>query len=50
MLYIGIDIHKRTHEIVILDKVGKPHGKSFKIGNTHEDLAVLFEQIRKANP
>ena len=31
MLYIGIDIHKRAHEIVVLDHVGKPRGKSFRI-------------------
>ncbi|MBL8165268.1 MAG: IS110 family transposase [Anaerolineae bacterium] len=50
MLYVGIDVHRRTHEVVILDAVGKPHGKSFKIGNTHHDLAGLFERIAKSNP
>jgi transposase len=50
MLYIGIDIHKRSHEVVILDDGGKPHGKSFKIGNSHEDLTHLFERIAKVNP
>src|SRR5690606_22546228 len=50
MLYIGIDIHKRSHEVVILDDGGKPLGKSFKIGNSHEDLNHLFERIAKVNP
>lgn len=49
MLYIGIDIHKRSHEVVILDDGGKPLGKSFKIGNSHEDLTHLFERIAKVN-
>lgn len=50
MLYIGIDIHKRTHEVMILDPVGKPLVKSFKIGNTHNDLTLLLERIGKVNP
>jgi len=50
MLYIGIDIHKRSHEVVILDDSGKPLGKSFKIGNSHDDLKHLFERIRTLNP
>lgn len=50
MLYIGIDIHKRSHEVVMLDDGGKPLGKSFKIGNSHEDLTRLFERIAKVNP
>jgi transposase len=50
MLYIGIDIHKRAHEVVILDHVGKPQGKSFKIGNSHDDLRLLLERIAKVNP
>jgi len=50
MLYIGIDIHKRTHEVMILDPVGKPLVKSFKMGNTHDDLTLLLERIGKVNP
>ena len=50
MLYIGIDIHKRTHEIVVLDDVGKPRGRSFKIHNTHDDLDLLFDRIETLNP
>lgn len=49
MLYIGIDIHKRSHEVVILDDLGKPLGKSFKIGNSHDDLKHLFERIHRLN-
>jgi len=49
MLYIGIDIHKRVHEVVILDDTGKPLGKSFKIHNTHEDLRMMFDRIQKVN-
>jgi transposase len=50
MLYIGIDIHKRTHEVMILDRVGKPLAKSFKISNTHDDLTILLERIGQVNP
>ncbi len=50
MLYIGIDIHKRTHEIVVLDDVGKPRGRSFKIHNTRDDLEMLFNRIQALNP
>jgi transposase len=49
MLYIGIDIHKRAHEVVILSDAGKPLGKSFKISNTHDDLRMLLERIAKVN-
>lgn len=49
MLYIGLDVHKRIHEVIILDDVGKPCGKSFKIGNTHDDLKHLLERVEKAN-
>lgn len=49
MLYIGIDIHKRVHEVVILDDMGKPLGKSFKIHNTHDDLRMMFDRIQKVN-
>ena len=55
MLYIGIDIHKRAHEVVILDHVGKPQGKSFKMGNSHDDLETccsngLRKRILKRKP
>lgn len=49
MLFIGIDIHKRVHEVVILDDMGKPLGKSFKIHNTHDDLRMMFDRIQKVN-
>ena len=49
MLCIGIDVHKRTHEVVILDNFGKPRGKSFKIRNTHDDLKSLLMRVEKAN-
>lgn len=49
MLYIGIDIHKRVHEVIILDDMGKPLGKSFKIHNTHDDLRMMFDRIQKVN-
>ncbi len=50
MLFVGIDVHKRSHEVLILDNVGKPCGKSFKIGNTHNDLKDLLSRIAKLNP
>lgn len=50
MLSIGIDVHKRTHEVIILDDMGKPLGKSFKISNTHEDLTRLLERVSNLNP
>jgi transposase len=49
MLYIGIDIHKRAHEIVILDHVGKPCGKSFRIHNTRDDVNAMVERIQRLN-
>ena len=50
MLYVGIDVHKRTHEVIILDAVGRPRGKSFKMGNNYDDLGTLLDRIEKANP
>lgn len=49
MLYVGIDIHKRNHEVVVIDDAGKPRGKSFKIGNSHDDLNNLIQRIRNIN-
>jgi transposase len=50
MFYIGIDIHKRTHEVVVLDEHGRTQGRSFKIGNQHDDLATLLDRLQKLNP
>jgi transposase len=50
MLHVGIDIHKRIHEVVVLNDLGKPLGKSFKIHNTHDDLQMLIERVQKLNP
>lgn len=50
MLYIGIDVHKRAHEVVILDQVAKPLGRSFRIHNTRNDIDLLLERIARLNP
>jgi len=49
MLYIGIDVHKRVHEIVILDHVAKPLGRSFKIHNSRDDVDLLLERVARLN-
>lgn len=50
MLYIGIDVHKRNHEAVILDTLGKPRGRSFKMGNNQHDYGRFIEHLEKLNP
>jgi len=47
MLYIGIDVHKRNHEVVILDALGKPLGKSFKMSNSRQDFLHLLTRIEQ---
>lgn len=49
VLYIRIDVYKRVHEVVILDQFAKPLSRSFKIRNTHDDIAYLLERIAKLN-
>lgn len=49
MLHIGLDVHKRQHEVVILDRVGKPRGKPFKIANRHEGVKTLLARIAAVN-
>lgn len=50
MLYIGIDVHTRNHEAVILDTLGKPRGKSFRMGNNQQDYGRFLEHLEKLNP
>jgi len=50
MLYIGVDIHKRLHEIAMVDETGTIRGKTFRIKNSHEGLAQLFGRIERVNP
>jgi len=50
MLYIGVDIHKRQHEVAIVSENGTLRGKSFTIKNSHEGLRLLFQRIERVNP
>lgn len=50
MLTIGVDIHKLKHEIAIVNESGNLCGKSFKIKNSYEGLALLYQRIARVNP
>jgi len=41
MLYVGIDVAKRSHEVVLLDDTGETRGKPFSIPNSHAGLSLL---------
>lgn len=50
IICVGIDIHKRVHQVAILDEFGKPVGKSFKIKNTRHGFDELMARVCEANP
>ena len=50
MLYVGIDVAKRSHEVVLLDETGEPRGKHFSIPNSHIGLSKLIDRVEQANP
>lgn len=50
MLYVGIDVAKRSHEVVLLDETGEPRGRHFSIPNSHSGLSKLIDRVEQANP
>jgi transposase len=50
MLYVGIDVAKRSHEVVLLDDTGETRGKPFSIPNSHAGLSRLIGRVEQANP
>lgn len=48
MLYVGIDIAKRSHEVGILDESGGHIGPSFKVANTEAGFSKLLDSLKKA--
>jgi transposase len=50
MLYIGFDVAKRSHEVIVLDDTGEARGKCFGIPNSHAGLRRLIDRVEKANP
>jgi len=50
MLYVGIDVAKRSHEVVLLDDAGEARGKPFRIANSHVGLSRLIDRVEQANP
>ena len=49
MLYVGIDVAKRSHEVVLLDDAGEARGKPFRIANSHVGLSRLIDRV-EAHP
>jgi len=50
MLYVGIDVAKRSHEVVVLDDAGEVRGKSFGIANSRTGMRKLIDRVDRANP
>jgi transposase len=50
MLYVGIDVAKRSHEVILLDDAGEARGKPFSIPNSHAGLSRLVDRVEQANP
>lgn len=46
MLYVGIDIAKRSHEATILDETGSQLAPSLKFANTVEGVQALLERVK----
>jgi transposase len=46
MLYVGIDIAKRSHEATVLDQSGKQLAASLKFANTVEGVQALLERVK----
>ena len=49
MFYIGIDIAKKTHRLVVLDNEGEKFTKSFSFQNTQEDFQKLLKRLKELN-
>jgi transposase len=50
VLYVGIDVAKRSHEVVLPDDMGETRGKPFSIPNSHAGLSRLIGRVEQANP
>ena len=50
MLYVGIDIGKRSHTVALLDDQGQVRGKPFIILNSHSGMERLRKRVEQANP
>ena len=48
MIYIGIDIAKRSHVISAVDERGDTVVESFKLNNTADGFEKLLKRLRKA--
>ena len=48
MVYIGIDIAKRSHVLSAVDDDGKAVIESFKFANTDRGFEKLLERLKKA--
>lgn len=46
MLYVGIDIAKRSHEATVLDETGSQLAPSLKFANTVEGVQALLERVK----
>ena len=46
MLYVGIDIAKRSHEATILDQTGKQLSSSVKFANSVDGVQTLIERVK----
>lgn len=49
MYYLGIDVAKKSHRAVILDREGEKLGKSFSFDNSQEGMELLLLGIKKRN-
>lgn len=49
MNYLGIDVSKKSHRIVILDEEGELLAKSFSIESTQEGFNFLFKKLNSLN-
>lgn len=49
MFYLGIDVSKKTHRVIILDNDGERFNKSFSIKNSSEDFQDLLTFLKKHN-
>lgn len=47
MYYLGIDVAKKSHRTVILDREGEKLGKSFSFDNSQEGMELLLLEVKK---
>jgi len=49
MFYLGIDVSKKTHRVVIIDNYGEKASKSFSIKSSSEDFENLLNYLKEHN-